>query len=215
MAYQLRQGQRKNYRELADTKLPRAKRTRKQDDNLYAIEVLEEKDGQVKIHYTGYSGDYDEWRNKEDIVVPTEPEKYHPYDHHQQLAFAVKSSLCSGRDRDPAVRLEVPFDKLIYQGGLMTVGRFLKVVRGEEHYGIANHQDLSPFLGNQWFIRGINAHFDFCAVISHTVVFHLHKKAPIYDHLSGENIDGGYVLIFKFVRFDGVKDQLSDFDIDI
>ena len=65
---------------------------------MITIEVLEEKDGQVKIHYTGYSGDYDEWRNKEDIVVPTEPERYHPYDHHQQLAFAIKSSLCSGRD---------------------------------------------------------------------------------------------------------------------
>ena len=36
------------------------------------------------------------------------------------------------------------------------------------------------------------------------------RKHQFVDHL-----DGGYVLIFKFVRFDGVKDQLSDFDIDI
>ena len=95
------------------------------------------------------------------------------------------------------------------------MGRFLKVVRGEEYYGIAKHQDLSPYLGDRWFIRGINAHLDFCAIIPDTVVVHLHKKAPIYDHLSSENIDGGYILIFKFVQFDGVKDQLSDFDIDI
>ena len=47
MTYQLRHGQRVDYRELADTKLPRASRTRRQqDDKLYAIEVLEEKDGQ-------------------------------------------------------------------------------------------------------------------------------------------------------------------------
>ena len=97
----------------------------------------------MKIHYTGYSSDYDEWRNK-DIVLPTEPERYHPYDHHQQLVYAIKSSLYSCRDRDLAVRLEVPFDKFIYQGGLMSAGRLLKVVRGEEHYGIDNHRDLTP-----------------------------------------------------------------------
>ena len=188
---------------------------RQQDDKLYAVEVLEEKDGQVKIHYTGYCSDYDEWRSKEDIVLPSVPERYHPYDHHQQLTYAIKSSLRSGRDQDPAVRLEVPFDRLVYQGGLRSAGRLLKVLRGEEHYRISKHEDLSPYLGERWFIRGINAHLDFCAVLTDTVVFHLHKKAPIVDHLSRENIDGGYVLIFKFVRFDGVKDQLSDFDINI
>lgn len=169
----------------------------------------------MKIHYTGYSSNFDEWRNKEDIILPTEPERYHPYDHYQQLVYAIKSLLYSGRDRDPAVRLEVPFDKLIYQGGLMAAGRLLKVMRGEEHYGIAKHDDLTPYLGKHWFIRGINTHLDFCAVLANTVIFHLHKKAQIVDHLNSESIDGGYVLIFKFVRFDGVKDQLSDFDIDI
>ena len=102
MAYQLCQSRRINYHELADTKLPRAKWTgRQHDDKLYAIEVLEEKDGQVKIHYTGYSSDY-ECLNKEDIVLPTEPERYSPYDHHQQLAYAIKLSLFAGQDRDPA-----------------------------------------------------------------------------------------------------------------
>lgn len=48
-----------------------------------------------------------------------------------------------------------------------------------------------------------------------TVSFYLHKKAPIVDHLMQTTIGGGYVLIFKFVRFDGVKDQLSDFGISI
>ena len=82
-------------------------------------------------------------------MLPSEPERYHPYDHHQQLAYAIKLLLYSGRDRDPAVQLEVPFDKLIYQGGLMSAGRLLEVARGEEHYGIAKHQDLSPYLGKR------------------------------------------------------------------
>ena len=44
----------------------------KPTDDLYAIEVLEEKDDQVKIHYTGYSSEYDEWRSKDDVVQPGE-----------------------------------------------------------------------------------------------------------------------------------------------
>ena len=74
MTYQLRHGQRVDYRELSDTKLPHASWTgRQHDDKLYAIELLEEKDGQVKIHYSGFSSEYDEWRDK-DIVEPAEPE---------------------------------------------------------------------------------------------------------------------------------------------
>ena len=48
-------------------------------------EVLEEKDGQVKIHYSGYSNKYDEWRSKEEIDHKTGPEVYYPFDHHKQL----------------------------------------------------------------------------------------------------------------------------------
>ena len=59
MTYQLCQG-RVDHHELADTKLPCASRTETQwDVKVYAVEVLEEKDGQVKIHYSGYSSEYD------------------------------------------------------------------------------------------------------------------------------------------------------------
>ena len=150
-------------------------------------------------------------------MLPKEPEKYQPYDHHHQLAYAIKSALYSGRDSGPSVRIEVPFDKLIFQGGLMRAGKLLKTVRGEEHFGISNYEDLVPFLGQRWYIRGINDHLDFCAVCLDTVVFHLHKKAAIIDYLSPkvDPTNGGYTLIFKFVRFDGVKEQLPNFCIDI
>ena len=37
---------------------------------LYELEILEnDYTGRVKVHYTGYDSDCDEWRNKEDIVV--------------------------------------------------------------------------------------------------------------------------------------------------
>ena len=130
----------------------------------------------MKIHYTGYCSDYDEWRSADDIVQPKVPERYRPFDHHQQLAYAIKSSLYSGRDRDPSMRLEIPFDKLMFQGGMKMAGKFVKVVEGEEHYTIDHHEDLSPLIGERWFIRGINSHLDFCAVVAKTVTFYLHKK---------------------------------------
>lgn len=222
MAYALRQGRKRNYKDLADTKLPRVQRCTKQtnSEKLYAIEIVEDNGEQVKIHYTGYSSKHDEWRSRGDIVDPSstdtnEPERYQPFDVHLHLAYAIKSSLTSGRDRDPAVRLEVPFDKLLFQGGMRAAGKLLQVVRGEEHYGIEEHADLVPFLGDRWFVRGLNVHLDFCAVLAETVVYYLHKKAPLIDHLSGDTIHGGYVLIFKFVRFDGVKDQLSNFNVSV
>ena len=140
MSYELRQGHRKDYRELANTKLPRAKRSsmKHDPDQLYAIEIVQE-ENRVKIHYTGYSAKYDEWRSREDILESTvaPPERYKLLDINELLAYAIKSSLVSGRDRDPSIRLEVPFDRLIFQGGLKLAGKLVKVVRGEARQGEA------------------------------------------------------------------------------
>ncbi len=73
--YDLRKQQKKDYKKLADTPLPRAKPVRKD----YALEVLEEDttNGRVKVHYTGYGSEHDEWRDKNDVVVmePSKPGK--------------------------------------------------------------------------------------------------------------------------------------------
>ena len=73
MSYQLRERDWKNYKELADLKLPRAERAAKQvqDDHLYELEVIEEDEysGRVKVHYIGYGPEHDEWRDKKDVVV--------------------------------------------------------------------------------------------------------------------------------------------------
>ena len=52
-------------------KLPRLRRTSgnsRKDNKLYELEVLEEDDGRVKVHYLGYDSQYDEWRDRDDIV---------------------------------------------------------------------------------------------------------------------------------------------------
>ena len=71
MAYSLRKQQRKNYKKLSELQLPRATcACTKQAQQHYELEIVEEDyTGRVKVHYTGYDSDCDEWRNKEDIVV--------------------------------------------------------------------------------------------------------------------------------------------------
>ena len=68
MAYDLCEGTCKDYiKLLLPEKLPRAARV---VDTLYSVEVLERRDGRVKIHYTGYDTKYDEWRKEDEIMCP-------------------------------------------------------------------------------------------------------------------------------------------------
>ena len=49
-AYELRKKEKKNYRELADVRLPRPQRVPSRADTLYPIEILERTSDRVKIH---------------------------------------------------------------------------------------------------------------------------------------------------------------------
>ena len=219
MAYHLGEKSRLNYRQLADVQLPRAERTA---DKLYPVEITDETESEVKIHYKGYDSRHDEWRPREEIVAleagaddeheldALQLERYSPFDHHKELAYAIKAALCA-KHRDPGVRIEVPFDILIFNGGLKCAGKFLRRFRGHDHYSIESSSDLVPLLGERWHIRGINKHKDFCAVKIDTVVFYLHKRASVMDYLNDSETDGGFVLIFKFVRLDCVHRQLDSY----
>ncbi len=46
-------------------------------------------------------------------------ERYTPHDYHQELAYAIKAVPTSSRRMGgPEVRAEMPFDMLVYNGGL-------------------------------------------------------------------------------------------------
>jgi len=65
MAYNLRTSEgRKNYRDLDTIKLPRAQRIK---DKLYPLEIVGRDGDRVKVHYIGYSSQYDEWRLSSDL----------------------------------------------------------------------------------------------------------------------------------------------------
>ena len=84
MAYSLRQQEKKVYR--TDTKLPPARKTTA-TDKLYPVEVLEknEERGQVKVHYVGYGSEFDEWKEENEIVLPSIPGMYNYYHNNYQL----------------------------------------------------------------------------------------------------------------------------------
>ena len=66
MAYNLRDRPKPDFHAIGDIRLPRATRVRavRYDQNkLYPVEILERDGERVKLHYVGYSHQYDEWRD--------------------------------------------------------------------------------------------------------------------------------------------------------
>ena len=118
---------RQNYRKLADLVLPRPKRNRKDNSRLYPIDILERRQeggqSQIKIHYVGYSSVYDEWREASEVYTPERAIPYIPYSLYADLASRIKASLALGRKADPEIRIDMPFDKVAFDGGLRLKGK--------------------------------------------------------------------------------------------
>ena len=164
-----------NYREMVDIKLPRAQRTIKDRGELYPVEVVgDDGRGRVKLHYVGYSSCHDEWRDESE-VVPIESSQtehsmevdcssitYIPFSLYTELGNRIKSSLMSRRKESPTIKIELSFDKVLFEGGLKVFGTESRYFRGVQRYKIGKYSDLNPVLGLNWYFRGINPHGDFC-----------------------------------------------------
>ena len=131
---------------------------------------------------------------------------YTPFHLHNELAYQIKLSLRPSTRADPDVRIEIPFDRFLFIGGLQQVGKFVKSSRGHDIYTIRRYSALEPLLGQQWHLRVLNRAKDFSYVILETVQYYLHRRVPAQDAIDDErSVDGGYLLIFRFVRGDGVE----------
>ena len=207
-AYNLRRRNPVDYRTLDEgIKIPRSRCV--PADELYPILVLERAGEKVKIHYEGYGEEFDEWKDESEIVCPEKPEVYQPFELHRELAYQIKVSLNLSGRRDPDIRIEVPFDKLLFEGGLKQAGHYIQSTQGNEVYGIRKYADLTPLLGKNWYIRGLNERMDFCYIDLHSLRFYLYKRQPLMEYTPNgkQDINSGHTLIFKFVRMDGVKDD--------
>ena len=96
---------------------------------MYLVKVVDKNSeiGLVQIHYVGYSNAYDEWRNKAEVVESNEAsvevsyEIVKPFSLDEQLCNRIKCALNSGRKDSPSVQTDMPFDKLLFDGGLAKI----------------------------------------------------------------------------------------------
>ena len=216
---------RKNYRELADIKLPKAKKQAQKSSRsqLYPVNVVERgENGRVKVHYIGFSHEFDEWREPSDIVPLELDERSRPearvllpFSLYVELGNAIKKALNSGRKESPHVRIEMAFDKLQFTGGLKACSTSSRTYRGIDRYKITSYKDLDSLLGKNWHVRGLNSNGDFCYVILNTLEFYLHKRKDLIEYLptsEGSAVsvrEQGYTLIFTFIRRDGTPDMFG------
>ena len=210
-----------NYKELSAINLPRGiqrrpKRVTKPREQLYAVDILERgENGRIKVHYIGYDSEYDEWKGEDELEDISEHQSELPasppdsivetYSLYRDLGVRIKRGLLCSRTSSPVIKIVMPFDVLLFNGGLKEAGVPSKRVGGIQHYKISHYRDLNHLLGQNWHVRGINANGDYGYVTCDTVDFCLKKSRKIDDYLPTTNgprchkIDPGYVLTFSFV----------------
>ena len=108
------------------------------------------------MHYIGYDGSYDEWKETGELEVyggGFQLESYIvPFSLYSELQYQIKRALNSGSRRDPAVRIELAFDHVLFDGGLEKHGYVKKSERGHEVYRIKRFQVWQQF----WATSGIS-----------------------------------------------------------
>ena len=224
--WELRQRtKRPDYKEPKETDIVAVRtKAKTKPDNLYPIEVVDEDLTRFKVHYVGFSSSDDEWRVKEDVVDISEdfggPERIiQKFSLYKELAARIKSALNSCRKESPVVRIDMPFDKLEFDGGLGQYGKEKRCVRAVQHYAISAFQDLNPLLGIDWHFRGINMNGDFCHVILSTVEFYLYRRRAVKEYIPVASADSvevkeisrdiGDMLVFSFVKGNGTRNQFG------
>ena len=98
--------------------------------------MIEESSTSCKVHYVGFDSSYDEWKEKSGIVDLTEDSGEHLHSHiiecfslYEELGVKIKASLNSGRKESPIVCIDMPFDKIEFDGGLKLHGTEKQCIR--------------------------------------------------------------------------------------
>ena len=127
--YSKRKRNRIDYKQLADSfKLPRAKKIPTSRDKLFPVKVLEPENDRVKVHYIGYGEEYDEWKDRNEIENAIGEDTdfsngiieadtlvgYQPFSLYNELRIKIKRSLTCSRTGSPLVKINIPFDILLF-----------------------------------------------------------------------------------------------------
>ena len=209
--------------EVSPPSLPRCRATSSLKRNLYDIEIVDEDEesDRVRIHYVGYSSEYDEWRNRSEIVVrPPQtviPPRVDPVNFSfSNLLCAIKKQLKPSRE-DPTIRIQLPFEEedcefLIQKG---------TKCKNSNQFKMNSYSELDGVLGEDWHYRVVNTRGDFSFIVLETVRFHVYRPKPILEYVpklkdSKLQYIPAYThqqtqLVFSFVRREGNSCKLVDF----
>lgn len=138
---------------------------------MFPIKVLQKEGDKVKVHYIGYDKKYDEWKDQREVEIITdgevnqpesiqeqrqdEPIVYKPYSLYNDLSVRIKKAIICSRTASPKVKIIMPFDVMMFNGGMKMAGRPVKKIGKVQYYGISCYQDLNHLLGENWHVRGL------------------------------------------------------------
>lgn len=221
-------GDKTSYKDLVHVELPRDTRTRKRTptvsrrcEKIFPIEIVEKEGSKVKVHYIGYSKKYDEWKDEEEILDGRDAGHLakneanglicKPYSLYEDLSIKIKRALTCRRSGSPLVKITMPFDVLLFNGGLKLAGKPSKKVLGVQYFEINHYKDLNHLLGKYWHVRGLNSSGDYSFAIKDTIQFAIKRGKPLADytvHHDGDSevsaiksvIDTGHCLTFSFTE---------------
>ena len=222
-----------DYKQLVEcAKLPRTKKIcTPGDKQLFPVEILEAENNQVKVHYIGYGKEDDEWKDKSEIetvlgeddnpasgIVETDPlVGYQPFSLYKELRIRIKRSLTCNRTASPLVKISMPFDIFLFNGGLKCYGVPSEKKCGIQHYKVNNYSDLDDLLGSNWHFRGLNVNGDYGYAVLETINFYIHKSKSLVEFMPSKvnntfaslNTSTGYSLVFCFVCNYGTADTFG------
>ena len=155
------------------------------DKNFYEVNIIDvnKERKQIKIHFVGFSEEFDKWRNYdcerdyfpfvrlENMFLPnggSMEDRKNIF--HGQLYRAIKRKLWSGRRDDPEVRIEMNVDPDVFSTGLAQVALSTSQ-RGKDVYSATDNRLLDGVLGSKWDERIMNSSGDFAYVVTNTVRF--------------------------------------------
>ena len=222
-----------NYRDLLHTKLPQQfrksttrKGTAKQSQRkLFSVEIIEKEQSRVKVHYIGFSNAFDEWKgeseveviNGEEIPAVDDYSTYKQFSLYDELRIKIKRALSCNRSATPTIKIVMPFDLILFNGGLKAAAVPSRQTGGIQYYKITNYQDLNHLLGANWHFRGININGDYGYVVKETVEFYIRRSKPLNEYIYScsdgapiqSSINTGYSLAFCFICGYGNKDTFG------
>ena len=207
---------------------PRIRETMSKKNQLYEIEIVAEEGSKVKVHYCGYSEEYNEWKPKSEIqyIKPQFNQVEQEFSPLTELARAIKRKLLPSRSGDPEVRVQVPCDTASFRAlkelGIPQARAHARGGADSQQFTITDYKSLDEVFGKNWHFRVTNKAGDFSYAMLQTICFHLSKGRPILEYEVEKKEDGtleftpayieqSHIIVFKFIRGDGNKHKLADF----